>query len=137
MDISLGLALGLLILGSAIGAAVTVQVVRELYQRGFEAGQRKAGQNLSLEELRTIHWLAINGFRRLLLLHEKGSGGFLSEASAEAAHQALDRLEFYLPKKEVRDSSFDRMRDLSMHFPEGPLDPAHEFLKETRLQKEP
>jgi len=42
MDISLGLALGLLILGSAIGAAVTVQVVRELYQRGFEAGQRNA-----------------------------------------------------------------------------------------------
>ncbi len=57
---------------------------------------------LSRDELGTLHWLATNGFRRLLLLGEKGSLGFQSEEQAERAHWALDHLEHIFRKMRSR-----------------------------------
>jgi hypothetical protein len=85
-----------------------------------------------------IHWLATNGFYRLLLIGEKKrSGGFQSEKQAEQAHWVLDRLEDHLPKDEILDASFDRMGNIAMRWPKGPLSPSQELLKQRRLNEEP
>jgi hypothetical protein len=97
-----------------------------------------ANVTLSQDELLTIHWLATNGFRRLLLIGEKKqTGGFREKIEAETAHYALDRLESHLPKDEVRDASFDRMGKLRMRWPDGPRHPAHDHLWNEWLKEEP
>ena len=127
--------LALLALGAAIGTGL-----RALYQRGFDAGERTGAEgsiNISKDDLKTIHWLASNGFHRLLLLGERGPAGFQSEEQAENAHHALDRLEYHLPKDELGSASFDRMGDIVMHWPKGPLSPPQQLLKKQRLDEEP
>jgi hypothetical protein len=89
-------ALTILVLGGAIGAAL-----QALYRRGFDAGEKASEEGsikLSAENLATIHWLATKGFRRLVLLGERGPEGFQTKEKAEQAHWALDQLEYYLPK---------------------------------------
>jgi len=125
----------LLAFGGAIGAGL-----QALYKRGFDAGE-KAGEEgsirLSADDLMTIHWLAINGFHRLLLLGERASGGFQIREQAEKAHHTLDRLEYHLPKAEFMDASFGRMGDIVMRWPDSPLSPAQRLLKQQRLDEEP
>jgi hypothetical protein len=128
---------GLLILalGGAIGAGL-----QAIYQRGLSAGEKqgeKGSIKLEKDHLITLHWLATNGFHRLLLLGERGSGGFQTRERAEEAHWTLDRLENHLPKDAVVDASFNRMGDIAMHWPDGPLSPARRLLKQQRLDKEP
>ena len=66
---------GFLVFGAALSAIVVVLGAREFYQRGFEAGRQAADVALSLDDLRTIHWLANNGFQRLLLIGAKRETG--------------------------------------------------------------
>ncbi len=80
---------------------------------------------LSTDELRTLHWLAANGFRRLLLLGEKGSLGFQSEEEAEKAHWALDHLEHYLPRKEIADASVHRIGAIMSRWPKSKISKPH------------
>ena len=125
----------ILALGAAIGAGL-----QALYQREFNAAEKqreKGSIKLAQDDLITLHWLATNGFRRLLLLRERGSGGFQTRERAEEAHWTLDRLENHLPKDAVTDASFNRMGDIAMHWPDGPLSPARRLLKQQRLDKEP
>jgi RsiW-degrading membrane proteinase PrsW (M82 family) len=91
----------ILVFGAAIGIGFAV-----FYQRGFAAGVKQAEQGsirLSTENLTTIHWLAVNGFQRLLLLGLRERGyGFQSRETAEKADWALGHLEHYLPKDEMK-----------------------------------
>lgn len=121
----------ILIFGGAIGAGL-----QALYRRGFDAGE-EGGIKLSKDDRTRIYWLATNGFHRLLMLGEKGAGGFQTRQQAEEAHWALDRLEYHLPKSEVMDASFDRMGKLMMRWPDGPLSPAQQLLKQQWRDKEP
>jgi hypothetical protein len=80
----------------------------------------------------------VNGFHRLILIGERGSRGFQTQEQAEKAHWALDRLEYHLPKEEIlTDASFDRMGDIRMRWPDGPLSPPYQLLKQQRLDEEP
>lgn len=111
-----------------------------LYQLVFDAGEKpgeEGGIKLSQEDLETIHWLATNGFKRLLLLGERGSLGFQSEEQAEQAHEALDRLEYYLSKEHVMDASFNRMSDIRRFWPKAPLSAPQKLLKQLQLDEEP
>jgi hypothetical protein len=129
---------GFLVFGAALSAIVVVLGAREFYQRGFEAGRQAADVALSLDDLRTIHWLANNGFQRLLLIGAKReTGGFQERADAKAAHYALDRLESHLPKAEVSDTSFNRIDKLRMRWPDGPRTPPQDLVWNEWLNKEP
>jgi hypothetical protein len=77
--------------GVIVVGIVVVAGLKALYQRGFEAGQSE-GFNFSPEEFQKIYWLAQNGFTRLVLLGERGPGGFQTKQDAEEAHWALERL---------------------------------------------
>ena len=129
---------GFLVFGAAVSAIVVVLGAREFYLLGFEAGRRAAEVTLSLDDLRTIHWLANNGFQRLLLFGAKSeTGGFRERADAEAAHYALDRLESHLPKAEGSDRSINRMGKLRMRWPDGPRTPPQDLVWNEWLKKEP
>jgi len=129
---------GFLVFGAALSTIVVVLGAREFYLRGFEAGRQAAEVALSLDDLRTIDWLANNGFQRLLLYGAKReTGGLRERADAEAAHYALDRLESHLPKAEVSDTSFNRMGKLRMRWPDGPRTPQQDLAWNKLLNKEP
>ncbi len=121
-----------------------------MYQHGFHVGQMvgwregaEGKMELSEKDLRQIYWLAINGFRRLLLLSERGEG-FRDRRQAKEASNALDRLEYELPPDPAdpagdhfHDGSFDRRTDIIDHWPDEPLSPAQQRLKQQRLKEEP
>lgn len=129
--------LSILFLIAMIGAiAVGLYTV---YRRSFDAGEipgEEAGIKLSREDLETIYWLATNGFRRLLLLRERGSG-FQSEEQAEQAHQVLDCLEHYLRREQDKDASFNRIADIRRYWPKAPLSAPQKLLKQLQLDEEP
>jgi hypothetical protein len=110
---------GFLVFGAALSAIVVVLGAKEFYRLGFEAGRRATAVAQPFDDRRIIHWMANNGFQRLLSIGaQMETGGFQEKAEAEAAHHALDRLESYLPKAEVRDASFNRMNKLRMRWPD-------------------
>ena len=63
------ISVGVIFIGILIVAGLKL-----VYQRGFEAG-RSGSVNLSSEDFQKIYWMAQNGFTRLLLIGERGSGG--------------------------------------------------------------
>jgi hypothetical protein len=111
----------ILVFGAIIGGGLAF-----FYQRGFDACVKQAEKGsirLSTENLRTIHWLAENGFRRLLLLGlREPHSGFQTREQAENADWALGDLEHYLPKDEMKsDYRWDRMTSIVTRWPtDGP-----------------
>ncbi len=105
-----------------------------VYRAGYAAGERAALQRsllLPQTEIETLHWLAENGFSKLLWAGMKGRSGFKNELTARAAHNALDSLEAYLPTDQPEnrwDKSFDRMGLISIRFKTDPLTPAEQML---------
>jgi hypothetical protein len=87
------------------------------YERGFAAGEKQGEEGsikLPSDYVTTIHWLAENGFRRLLLLGlREPHSGFQTREQAEKADWALGHLEYYLPKDEMKpDYRWDRMTSI-------------------------
>ena len=94
------------------------------YQRGFDAGLKhgeRGSIKLTGDNLEIVHWLAQNGFRRLLLIGPREKGvGFQTRKQAEDADWALGHLEHYLPKEEnTPDYRWDRMSSIVTRWPEG------------------
>jgi hypothetical protein len=52
--------------------------------------------------------LGTNGFYWLLILNERGYGGFQDRDHAEKAHRTLEQFEWHLTRGQVGDQGFDR-----------------------------
>ena len=127
----------ILAIGIFVGAWLT-----KLYRSG-DAGiaqAQEASIQLSPEDSLRLHWLAINGFTRLMIIGERdAAGGFRERSQAEDAHWTLERLEHQLPQTEISglDYALDREGDIGMRWTSDPLSPPQQMLKQWRLDREP
>ena len=124
------------IIGAAILAAAGLigALLRGLYRSRFDAGVARGQEGsvqLSEDHLLQLHWLATNGFYRLLMLAKMGGGGFQDRDQAEKAHWILEQFEWHLTRDQIGDQAFDREGAIRDHWPDGPLSPPRKLLKTT------
>jgi hypothetical protein len=129
-----------LIISFTFGALLGLAIGARLYQRDLKRQQdwdRALDPTVWVreEDIATLHWLASNGFRRLLF-----RGAFQTREKAERAHEVLDSLESLLPTRNT-DASVDRLGNIGIFFPDGPLSKPSQLVKELweaqeRSQKE-
>ena len=133
----MGAASEYLVIGGAIltAAGLIGAWLRGLYQSRFDAGVargRDGSIRLSEDHLLQLHWLATNGFYRLLMLGKmRGDGGFQDRDQAEKAHWILEQFEWHLTRDQIGDQAFDREGAIRDHWPDGPLSPPRKLLKTT------
>jgi hypothetical protein len=130
----------ILAFGTAIGVGFAFFYQRG-HERGFAAGVKQGEEGvIKLLNVTTIHWLAVNGFQRLLLLGlREPHSGFQTREQAWEADRALGHLEHYLPKDEMKpDYRWDRMTSITTRWPtDGPPHPAYQLVQDQSVAKEP